>query len=53
MGNVSRNNCFNIIRFLAALQVFLGHAARHLNVELPQLPMKLFFVVQGVPVFFL
>ena len=53
MGNASRSNCFNIIRFLAALQVFLGHAAGHLNVELPQLPMKLLFVVQGVPVFFL
>lgn len=53
MVNASRNNCFNTIQFLTALQVFLGYAAGHLNAELPQLPMKLLFVIQGVPVFFL
>lgn len=48
-----KSNCLNLLRILAALQVFLGHASVHLNSELPQLLTKPLAIIQGVPVFFL
>lgn len=46
-------NCLNLIRLLAAIQVFLGHASGHLKTSLPDLLVKPFSIIQGVPVFFL
>lgn len=45
-------NCINLIRLLAAVQVFLGHAVWHLEVEMPDHFLKIISVLQGVPVFF-
>ena len=48
-----KTNSLNLIRILAALQVFLGHTAVHLNFEPLQLLTKPLAIIQGVPVFFL
>lgn len=53
MKSMKEKNCLNLIRILAAIQVFLGHASEHLNISLPGLLMKPFSIIQGVPVFFL
>ena len=50
---MDKRNCLNLIRIIAALQVFFGHASAHLQVSLPDLFMKFLNIVQGVPVFFL
>ncbi|MBQ7817719.1 MAG: acyltransferase [Oscillospiraceae bacterium] len=47
------NNCFNFIRLVAAVQVFLGHALRHLQVDVPVSIRPLVFLIRGVPVFFI
>ncbi len=51
---VNRNdNCFNLIRLMAALQVFFGHACQHLNVPMPLWGQMLWGCFRGVPIFFL
>lgn len=47
------NNCFNFIRLVAAVQVFLGHALRHLQVDVPVGVRNLISLIPGVPVFFI
>lgn len=48
-----KKNCFNFIRMIAAMQVFLGHASEHLNVALPQVMRSILSCFNGVPIFFL
>ncbi len=49
----SDSNCINLIRLLAAIQVFLGHAQAHLDVNVvPDFIFDLLSVLQGVPVFY-
>ncbi len=47
-----RNNCFNLIRLLAALQVFFGHAVRHLKLSAHPIFDFGFSLFAGVPIFF-
>ncbi|HEX3048421.1 MAG TPA: acyltransferase [Bacillota bacterium] len=47
-----RQNNFDLIRLLAALQVFFIHGAEHLKVSLYPLLAKLLYYFPGVPVFF-
>ena len=47
-----RDNCFNLIRYLAAFEVLIGHANAHLALNLPEYftaPLDYFY---GVPIFF-
>lgn len=55
MGNVPKfeDNCFHLIRIVAALQVFLGHASAHLSYKLPSWMTMFFPYTQGVPIFFI
>ena len=47
-------NSINLIRLLAALQVFFGHANVHLNTSfLPKVLMEALDVLKGVPVFYI
>jgi peptidoglycan/LPS O-acetylase OafA/YrhL len=48
-----RNNCFDFIRLLAALQVMLLHVAHHIKLQ-PEFPIihKVLSVFPGVPIFF-
>lgn len=46
------NNCFDIIRIVAAFTVFLGHFITHFNVSSPIL-FDVAYFVRGVPVFFM
>ena len=46
------DNCFDIIRIVAAYTVFLGHFITHFNVPFPVL-FDIAYFVRGVPVFFL
>lgn len=48
-----RNNCFNFIRLLAALQVFFGHAYAHLGLNMSAAGAQLWNILRGVPVFFI
>lgn len=48
-----KENCFNFIRAVAALQVFWGHASRHLGIHFPQAVQSILFCFRGVPVFFI
>lgn len=47
-----KNNCFNFIRIFAALQVFIGHACEHLEVNMPTSVHELWWAFRGVPIFF-
>lgn len=46
-------NCLNLIRIIAALNVFYGHAMTHLNVKIPTVISKVIGIFQGVPIFFI
>ncbi|MBR2466136.1 MAG: acyltransferase [Clostridia bacterium] len=50
-----KRNCLNLIRLLAAIQVFFGHAIPAFSLSLP-LPLRAIFsflcIFEGVPVFF-
>lgn len=45
-------NCFNLVRLLAAIQVFVGHARVHLDVEFPAFLLNIIKGFGGVPIFF-
>jgi len=47
-----RNNCFNFIRLIAAIQVFLGHACQHLEITMPYIIKEIWWTFRGVPIFF-
>lgn len=53
MSETKSINSFNLIRLLATLQVFLGHALLHLNVEVHPAISAALRSFQGVPVFFI
>ncbi len=46
------NNSLNLIRLLAALKVFYGHAVTHLNLSVPIFTDRLFSLFSGVTLFF-
>lgn len=48
-----RKNCINLIRIIAALNVFYGHATTHLNIKMPVGVSKIIGVFSGVPIFFI
>lgn len=47
-----RDNCFNLIRLLAALQVAYGHMIEHFNLNIPEIITDVFWFFRGVPIFF-
>lgn len=47
------NNCITLIRLVAAIQVFLGHAVVHLEIPNSIEITKFLTIFQGVPVFFI
>ena len=50
-----KKNCLNLIRLIAATQVFLGHVIPAFSLDIPDWLdwiFKVFFVFEGVPVFF-
>lgn len=47
-----RDNCFNLIRYLAAFQVLIGHANAHLALNLPEYFTTPLGYFHGVPIFF-
>ncbi len=47
-----RNNSLNLIRLLAALQVFYIHAVNHLELSSPNIINKILSLFMGVPIFF-
>lgn len=47
-----RDNCFNFVRIVAAIQVFLGHATFHLELDISPLCHDLLMCLRGVPIFF-
>lgn len=49
---MNKANCLSLIRLLAAIQVFLGHAVTHLQIKIPTIFMEFLGVFQGVPIFF-
>lgn len=51
MNNYKGNNCFDLIRLFAALQVVIGHASFHLKTEVG-LVGELLKNFPGVPIFF-
>lgn len=48
-----RENCFNFIRLLAALEVFIGHGCEHFKIIMPSLVREAWLCFRGVPVFFI
>lgn len=47
-----RKNCLSLIKLLAAIQVFLGHAVPSFNIEISKSVSFLISVLEGVPIFF-
>lgn len=47
-NNDNKQNCFNLVRLVAAFQVMCGHAIEHIEVDIPN--VLSFF--EGVPIFF-
>ncbi len=45
-------NCISILRLIAALSVYAGHASAHLQVELPKAAAWAHSLFDGVPIFF-
>ena len=46
------NDCFNIIRLLAAFQVLYGHTLAHLNIDSIPILGEFINFFSGVPIFF-
>lgn len=46
-------NCFNLIRIIAAFDVFLGHYYDAISLEMPFIVSKIWWVFRGVPIFFI
>ena len=51
-GGIDRNNNFDLIRLLAALQVAVLHSNRHLQAGLPTEVVRFLELFPGVPIFF-
>ncbi|MBL0968888.1 MAG: acyltransferase [Brevundimonas sp.] len=51
-GGINRDNNFDIIRLLAALQVAILHSNRHLQAGLPPELVRFLELFPGVPIFF-
>ncbi len=49
----NKADCLNLIRFMAAFQVFWGHASEHLELPVPENIFRIVSTLQGVPVFFI
>ncbi len=47
-----QSNCISLLRLVAALSVFTGHASVHLQVELPKVAVWAHSLFDGVPIFF-
>lgn len=47
-----QENCFNLIRFLAAMQVAYGHIVEHLELNILPTITDIFWFFRGVPIFF-
>ena len=47
------DNCINLIRIIAAFQVFYGHATAHLSLNMPTAIGYILSIIPGVPTFFL
>ena len=50
--NDKRDNCISLIKLLAAIQVFYGHAIVHLQVDTPRQISMALSIISGVPIFF-
>lgn len=48
-----KKNCFNLIRLLAAIEVFIGHASEHFEIPLPPMLYEIWYAFRGVPIFFI
>lgn len=46
------DNCFDVIRWICAITVFLGHFLVHFNVPSSSILHNVAFFIHGVPVFF-
>lgn len=53
MSTDKKDNSFNFIRILAAINVFWGHACEHLDIDQPILLNELWIAFRGVPIFFI
>lgn len=51
-ASINRDNNFDLIRLLAALQVAVLHSCRHLNAGLPAEVVRFLELFPGVPIFF-
>ena len=47
------DSCINLIRIIAAFQVFYGHATAHLSLNMPTAIGYILSNIPGVPTFFL
>lgn len=50
--NSKSNNCLNLIRIIAALQVLFGHGVEHLKLPISEDLLRLSYFFRGVPIFF-
>lgn len=48
-----RDNCINLFRLIAALEVAYGHSIVHMNIQTPNVINSVFGYFQGVPIFFI
>lgn len=46
------NNCLNVVRLIAALQVMWGHAVSHLHITGMAIPSFVIYFFNGVPIFY-
>lgn len=51
-GDLNRNNNFDLIRLLAAIQVVIYHGIAHLHLPIPRLLLLILAAFPGVPIFF-
>lgn len=49
--NNFRENCFNLIRLLVALQVAYGHMVEYLEIDILSMITNIFWFFMGVPIF--